>query len=29
MQEKAAKTFDTLNKFQMVKLRPFENELVS
>ena len=28
MQEKAIKTFDTLNKFQQVKLRPFENELV-
>lgn len=29
MQEKASKTYDTLTKFQMVKLRPFENELVS
>jgi hypothetical protein len=28
MQEKAVKTFETLNKFQHVKLRPFENELV-
>lgn len=27
LQEKAAKTFDTLNKFQHVKLRPFENDL--
>ncbi len=27
LQEKATKTFDTLNKFQLVKLRPFENEL--
>jgi transcription initiation factor TFIIH subunit 1 len=29
LQEKAVKTFDTLNKFQQVKLRPFENELVT
>ena len=29
MQEKAAKTFDTLDKFHKLKLRPFENELVS
>jgi transcription initiation factor TFIIH subunit 1 len=27
MQEKAAKMHETLTKFQMVKLRPFENEL--
>jgi len=27
MQEKATKTYDTLTKFQHVKLRPFENEL--
>ena len=28
LQEKATKMFETLTKFQMVKLRPFENELV-
>lgn len=27
LQEKAAKMYETLNKFQQVKLRPFENEL--